>query len=262
MIRKPSALTSKKSAPTVTPSAARGAPASTQRFFGRPIVVLVIVAGMAVTAAYLWITQPKQVAIPTAGATAETSPEIKKEVESIIDRVARHMVVNLNEQPYVANISDIESVRQANPAFYKDAEEGDKVLIWSDKAIIYSPTKDRIVAVVASLAPPSVSPSSAATTTAATLENVTIEVRNGSGKAGEASRMRTKLKDAGLTVSRVGDAVSRPDATIVIDLTNGQSPNALAKALEITGGSAGPVPEHEPATNANILVIIGKSSVQ
>ncbi|OGL74448.1 hypothetical protein A3E39_04120 [Candidatus Uhrbacteria bacterium RIFCSPHIGHO2_12_FULL_60_25] len=234
------------------------APASTQRFFGQPVVILAVVAAMAVAAVYLWITQPKP---PSAPPTAETSPEVKRQVDDIVARVAELITVNPNEKPYVAMVSDIEAVRQANPVFYRDAEEGDKVLIWSDKAVIYSPSKDKLVAVVTAQASGiPTAPQSATSTMAA--EDATIEIRNGSGVAGAAGRLRTTLTDAGLTVSKIGDARTRPEQTLVIDLSSGKAPVTVQKTLELTGGAAGTVPDGEPGSSAGILVIIGTGATQ
>ncbi len=94
---------------------------------------------MTLAAVYLWVTQPKYALEPSDATTADTSPELKQS-QNIVERVARHILVKQDEQPYVANISDINAVRQANPVFYKDAEVGDKVIIWSEMALIYSPS--------------------------------------------------------------------------------------------------------------------------
>lgn len=223
---------------------------------GRQIFVLVVIAAMALAAVYLWITQPKSALEPSDATTAETSPE-QKQSQNIIERVARHILVNQDEQPYVANITDLAAVRQANPVFYKDAELGDKALIWSDKALIYSPSRDVIVAVMTAPATAVPALPEAATTTTAALEQVTVEIRNGSGIAGLAAKLRDKLKAAGLAVNRIGDARNRVTSTVIVDLTEGQAPNALSKITELAGGSVGSASAGEPASQADILIIIG-----
>ena len=109
-------------------------------------------------------------------------------------------------------------------------------------------------------AAPATQPEIAATATT-TIEQITVEVRNGSGITGLAAKLRDKLKEAGFTVSRIGDARVRVDTTVVIDLTDGQAPNALSKLTELAEGSAGLAPEGEPASQADILIIIGKGGV-
>ena len=81
-------------------------------------------------------------------------------------------------------------------------------------------------------AAPATQPEIAATATT-TIEQITVEVRNGSGITGLAAKLRDKLKEAGFTVSRIGDARVRVDTTVVIDLTDGQAPNALSKLTEL-----------------------------
>lgn len=236
------------------------APASTQRFFGRPVVVLVVVVAMAIGAIYLWITQPaSQTTIQSP--TADASPKTELRAGDVAARVAELIIVNPDEKPYVAAITDIAAVRQANPVFYRDAEAGDRVLIWSDKAIIYSPTKDKLVAVMtAQVSGAPIAPESTTSTMAA--EDVTIEIRNGSGIVGAARRLQTTFKDAGLTVSKIGDARTRQERTLVIDLSDGKAPVTVRTALELTGGVAGSVPDGEPGSSAGVLVLLGMESTQ
>lgn len=242
--------------PSVKKTAA--APASTQRFFGQPIVILTVVVAMAIGAVYLWIMQPTA---PPPPPSAETSPEVKRLADDIVTRVAQLINVHPNEMPHVSVISDIDAVRQANPIFYRDADVGDRVLIWSDKAVIYSPTKDKLIAVVMAQVSGSPTTFGSGTSTMAA-EDVTIEIRNGSGVAGAAGRLRMTLKDAGLTISKIGDARTRTEQTVVVDLSGGNAPVTIQKALELTGGIAGPVPDGEPGSSAGILVIIGVESTQ
>lgn len=248
MIRKPP---SKKSTPV---------PTSPKRFFAQPAVILAVVAAMAIGAIYLWITQPTS-QVPAQPPTAATSPEVKRQVDDIIARVAQLITVNPNEKPYVAVISDLEAVQKANPIFYRDAEKGDNVLIWSDKAVIYSSTKDKLVAVATAQTPGAPTMPGSGTSTSA-IEDVTIEIRNGSGVAGAAGRLRTTLKDAGLTVSKIGDARTRPDETVIIDLTGGKAPTTIQKINTLVSGVSGPTPEGEPSSTAGILIIIGKGTGQ
>jgi hypothetical protein len=65
------------------------------------------------------------------------------QAQFIIDKVSKLMIVP-NENPQIVLVQDVEKLRSIQP-FFKDAENGDNVLIYSDIAIIYSPTKNKIV---------------------------------------------------------------------------------------------------------------------
>ena len=58
------------------------------------------------------------------------------------------MLLPENETPTVATILELEPLQQQNPLFYKDAQVGDKIVIFKDKAIIYREADKLIINVV------------------------------------------------------------------------------------------------------------------
>lgn len=70
----------------------------------------------------------------------------KKEPDDIKEKVGRHILVS-SEEPTIAEIQDIEQLQDSNPAFYQNARNGDKVLAYSDKVVIYRESEDLIVSV-------------------------------------------------------------------------------------------------------------------
>lgn len=242
---------------------------------GRSYLILVLIIAMGLSAAYLLIkgsnvndAPAKQAA--EKGAMVEGTQE--KEL-SLIEKVARHIVINEQEEPFIATINNLEAVRKKNPMFYKDAENGDRLLIWSDKAVLYSEDKDLIVAVAMALPDDEQEllmedQEGSATNgeeaelmegSTMALEETSVEIRNGSRIAGEAGRLRTTLVGGGLSVSRIGDAAAVYDGSFIVDQTDGQaSPaiNVISEVIEATVTST--LPTREPASNADILILIGR----
>lgn len=221
-------------------------------FFSKPPVLIAILGTMLVSALYLWIAQP----VPSTPPAVYTPPTGQNQApeapsgdqEDPVTRVSRMIVVNPAENPQVFTVSDAAAFQAEQPQAGA-VESGDKVISWSDKTVVYSPSKDMIIAVYPT--PPPVPPTPEA--------DATVEIRNGSGVAGGAARMRNAMMDGGLAISRIGDAaVRRTEGTIVIDLSGGTKPNALSKTLELSGGTVGDLPEGEPTSEASILVIIGQ----
>lgn len=72
---------------------------------------------------------------------------VDKESEDTVSEVSKIMVLPSGETPTVANISDASKLRDR--AFFDNAQNGDKVLIYQDaqKAIIYRPSTKQIVEV-------------------------------------------------------------------------------------------------------------------
>jgi hypothetical protein len=241
---------------------------------GRPYLILILIIAMGLSAAYLII---KGVNVTDNSIEDNTTPqavlderELQEQDENTIDKVKRHIIVNENEAPYVATISNIDLVRARNPVFYKDASQGDKVLIWSDKAVIYSESLDKLVAVTTTI-PPELTgttstqdlmdgdfeegPDEAAVDE---LEEVSIEIRNGSRVLGAASKLRTQLTKEELNVERIGDAANSYEGTKIIDLTGGKAVSSIQKIVEATEGTVSvEMPEGEPETGSDILIIIG-----
>jgi len=65
------------------------------------------------------------------------------DAKAVVKRLEKHMQVPL-EEPLVATITDADKLKKDEP-FYKNAVNGDKVVIWRDKAVIYRMTDDRLV---------------------------------------------------------------------------------------------------------------------
>jgi hypothetical protein len=76
--------------------------------------------------------------LPTA--QVQKAPETDQDV---IERVARHMVMPTGV-PKVVTVKDVETLRKQEPFFAK-AQDGDKLLVYSDEVVLYSPRLDRVV---------------------------------------------------------------------------------------------------------------------
>lgn len=75
----------------------------------------------------------------------EAQQEMKqKEVEELLIKVSELIVLPTDEKPMVATIQDVESLSKDQPFFLK-AQNGDKVLLYKDRAIIYNPTENILV---------------------------------------------------------------------------------------------------------------------
>lgn len=70
------------------------------------------------------------------------------EINDVISKVSRHMVLPENETPTAAIVSDPEILKKNQP-FFNNAKAGDRVLIYANalKAILYNPELDKIVEV-------------------------------------------------------------------------------------------------------------------
>jgi hypothetical protein len=63
-------------------------------------------------------------------------------------RVSELAAVPSGEVPVEAVIANIDSIKSKNPNFYTNAQNGDVLVLYNSLAIIYSPSKDKIVAMM------------------------------------------------------------------------------------------------------------------
>jgi len=209
------------------------------------ILLVVAVAGLAALS-QKYFSLKKELAVFQDPVAQQV--KIKAETEDLVKKVGQLMVLPEGE-PTIATVVDSQTLAKEQ-VFIKDAKNGDKVLIYKDKAIIYNPAENRIV----NVGPVLSSGDSLATQQTAPVE-LSIEVRNGSQKIGVANEMGDRLKNAGFNVATVGNAVKTDySEDMLINLT-GKDVSALEKELSLTASDKLPVGE-EPSTQ-DVLVILG-----
>ena len=67
----------------------------------------------------------------------------QQETEELLKAIGRHILLPEGE-PLVATIVDAETLKASQP-FYAEAKNGDKLVVYQEKALIYDPDKDVLV---------------------------------------------------------------------------------------------------------------------
>jgi hypothetical protein len=75
------------------------------------------------------------------------SSQNREAAKKVIERVQGHMKISTEVEPTVATIVNVEELRKKNP-FYNKAENGDHLVVTTDRAILYDPDSDIILDVV------------------------------------------------------------------------------------------------------------------
>lgn len=65
-------------------------------------------------------------------------------IVDVVKKVSRHIVLP-DGSVTVTTITDADSLRATDPVFYRYAQIGDKLLLYEDRAILYSPSIDRVL---------------------------------------------------------------------------------------------------------------------
>jgi len=193
---------------------------------------------------------------PTKGVATLSTDEIN----TLINKVSKLIVIKTDEKPTVATIQDADILRTQNPDFYKNAQNGDRLLIWSDKAVLYSSATDKLLAVLP-IRIPTANPAPTTTATNPTtqpVENAVIEVRNGTQTSGLGKSVSDRLKAAGFSTGTYSSSVATYPSTVIVVAAGKSFPNTVARIKQLIGGTVGVLPAKELSLKNDILVIVGK----
>lgn len=178
----------------------------------------------------------------------------KAENAKLIEQVRKLINVPADETPTIATVTDSEKLK--NNAFFTNAMNGDKVLIYSStkKAIIYRPGDNKIIEV----GPVSIGTPSAAS---AAEQPIPFVLYNGTDVTGLTKKYEVTLKEVvkNATVIDRDNAKKRDYAkSSIIDLSGAHagSIEALATRLGLVVGTL-PEGETKPATG-EYLIILGE----
>jgi hypothetical protein len=198
------------------------------------------------------------------------SPKVQsaEEIKNLKEEIGAMFELPIDEEPTLATVTDREKL--AEQPFFQKAENGDKVLIYSNsgRAVLYRPSVKKIIDVtsvnVTQPAPdvPAETPPAAPAESAAAPAPAIIRVAlyNGSTKVGVTNAVEATLRAAVPNAAVVTkDRAAKTDytKTIVVDVTGASGSAALSVASAV-GGEVGSLPEGETApTDADVLVIVG-----
>lgn len=227
---------------------------------------LVLVIAVAIGGYYAWQSNSGKNSLANISSTTKLNDE---QVAQVIAKIGTFLVVPADEQPSVVVIDDVQQ-RASQQAFYKDAKDGDVLVVYSNRAIIYDAKANKLVNVgpiVRNDAPAPVASGSATVTPSAsptpsvTPKAITVDVRNGTTTAGLAGATASTIKKNKLfTIGQVGDAKGSFTSTVVVDFTKDAGKSAavaeLAKSLNATVVTQ--LPSGEATSTADALVIVGK----
>jgi len=77
--------------------------------------------------------------------TSNTQPDPK--AQEVKNNISKEILVP-SEEPTIASIVDINKLKQQNAAFYADAQNGDYLVLYSTKAIVYRLEENKIINVL------------------------------------------------------------------------------------------------------------------
>lgn len=126
----------------------------------RKLLTIILIIGLAVLAYVNYMRSVKfaaaleKLTVMNEQLQTGNNPESIAQAQAIIEKVRRHIVIPGTTEPTVATIVDVEALRAQNE-FYKNAKNGDHLIVTPTRAILYDPDADVILDVVpVQLTPP------------------------------------------------------------------------------------------------------------
>jgi hypothetical protein len=190
------------------------------------------------------------------GAAISQTKQVKRAEENI-----RKLFDLPSDKPQAAFIKNAATLKQSQP-FFNASQDGDLVLVYSDRIIVYRPSTQKIVAM--GPAPAQNNGAQAASASSQTQQKQTvspkIEVRNGTTISGLAKKVAQKISDAvaGSDVSATTSAAKTDytETTVYAKTETGKAAAAQV-AQSIKAKLTTEVPSGEGDTKSDILVIAG-----
>lgn len=200
----------------------------------------------------------EQIQKPENIASTTTKPNI----EAVVDKVSSLLFSKNDEKPLVVSIVNIDELQAKDPIFYKDAQNGDKILIWSEKIALYSTATDKLIAVMPRVLWDQQNLEAATSTgpnrTEIIDEKATITVKNGTTKVKMAETIGDLLTQNGLNVIKTGEAKSRSYAqSKIIRLTSESYPRTeeiLKKNIKVDITQGNPA---NYSDKSDYIVVVG-----
>jgi len=209
-------------------------------------LIVVLLAG-ALTASIILLNKEKNKSInPTELATAEQ--------ERIKEAVGKLIILDDSTEPTIATLVDTEKLKQENSEFYKNAKNGDKLLIYPDRAILFDEEKNIIVNVAPILKEP-------VTNTTTDENTLTIELRNGSKNTENLTDVNGKITELGESyiVSNTTEASNTNyTGTVIYNLGNADPTLLTDLAEKLNAKIETALPEGEAESTAGVVIIVGE----
>ncbi len=192
---------------------------------------------------------------------AITVPDTQEELSDVLSVVSQYMELPQGEDPTLATVIDKEKLK--DQAFFVNAENGDKVLIYTTakKAMLYRPSTKKVIEVAPIYFNKEQLDQAQDPSTAAPEEVRTVRIAyyNGTTITGHASATEARIKQNFTNTETivVGNAKSKYTGTIVVDLTGAMNVEVDGIA-QLLNGQVQELPAGEDRPAADILIIVGQ----
>ena len=217
-----------------------------------PVGIVFVFLFLAAAAASAWLYSQYQSLNKQVEDLQAVNQDAQKEPASLslLDKINQHILLPHDQTPQVTTIENVKELKKKE-AFYEYAQDGDALVQFNSLEIIYNPVADVIVnaRTRGTAARAEIRPAQAA---------ITIDIRNGAGKAGLAGKIAETFKGVKeFIVQSVGNAAKNNySKTIIINRTE-KDITGLEKQFKTQ--AVKDLPAGEKPSGADVVIILGRS---
>jgi flagellar basal body-associated protein FliL len=138
-------------------------------------LVVILGVGLAITAYGFYQKDKKIKDLQASNSATAGSPEAEAKAAATVEKLKT--ILNINDikddkgdvqKPAVATIVDADKVRESNKEFYADAQKDDALIVYSNRAILYRESSNKIINIAPIVANPTAATGTSATPAPAT----------------------------------------------------------------------------------------------
>jgi len=168
------------------------------------------------------------------------------EKQELFEKIGKHIALPSEGEPLIVRVDNAEELKKKQ-VFFENSKDGDILIVYQEKALIYRPSEDILV---------NVGPVYMDGAQSSQVQKISLDVRNGSEAAGRARTLGEELdnKDE-YEVVNIADA-SRGDyqESMLVNLT-GKDISVLEQELGLKAIDT--MPTGETDSSADVIIILG-----
>ncbi len=130
-----------------------------------PVKIIAIIVSLAIVVAIGFVVYPLLVRQDSDTSLSPVAPGPNTlsdaEVKDLVAKVRKHMQVS-DETPQIVAINNVDSLKKQQP-FFASAQNGDQLLVYPTRVILYRPSSDQIIDIAQIRSTPLLTPTGAST---------------------------------------------------------------------------------------------------
>jgi hypothetical protein len=107
------------------------------------IILFLALAGGLVYVGKLYLDAQQQLKSVKLNVTSDVAKMTNEEIDKLLSDVGKHLALP-NERPQVLTIANVDQLKISQP-FFDSAQNGDKLLVYTRRVIIYRPSVDKVI---------------------------------------------------------------------------------------------------------------------